>query len=101
MLFVGVDLGTSATKFLLVDEKGEILNTVTKEYPLSFPHPGWSEQSPEEWMKACLEGIPELLKGQNADEVAGLSVAGQMHGLVILDEDDNVIFYHTCTCTIS
>ena len=51
MLFVGVDLGTSATKFLLVDEKGEILNTVTKEYPLSFPHPGWSEQSPEEWMR--------------------------------------------------
>ena len=91
MLFVGVDLGTSATKFLLVDKKGEILNTVTKEYPLSFPHPGWSEQSPEEWMKACLEGIPELLKGQNAGEVAGLSVAGQMHGLVILDEDDNVI----------
>ena len=91
MLFVGVDLGTSATKFLLVDEKGEILNTVTKEYPLSFPHPGWSEQSPEEWMKACLEGIPELLKGQNAGEVAGLSVAGQMHGLVILDEDDKVI----------
>ncbi|MBR6089969.1 MAG: xylulokinase [Anaerolineaceae bacterium] len=91
MLFIGVDLGTSATKLLLVNEKGEILNTVTKEYPLSFPHPGWSEQSPEEWMKACLEGIPELLENRDPEEVAGLSVAGQMHGLVILDEADRVI----------
>ncbi|MBQ6517972.1 MAG: xylulokinase [Anaerolineaceae bacterium] len=91
MLFIGVDLGTSATKFLLVNEKGEILNTVSKEYPLSFPHPGWSEQAPEDWMKACLEGIPELLNGQDASQVSGLSVAGQMHGLVILDENDQVI----------
>ena len=91
MLFIGVDLGTSATKLLLVNEKGEILNTVTKEYPLIFPHPGWSEQEPEEWMKACLEGIPELLQGFDAGEVAGLSAAGQMHGLVVLDENDKVI----------
>ena len=91
MLVSGVELGTSATKFLLVNEKGEILNTVSKEYPLSFPHPGWSEQSPEEWMKACMEGIPELIKGQDASQIAGLSVAGQMHGLVILDENDQVI----------
>ena len=91
MLFIGVDLGTSAVKFLLVNEKGEILNTVSKEYPLEFPNPGWSQQKPEDWMKACMEGIPELLEGQNAGEVAGLSVAGQMHGLVILDEADRVI----------
>ena len=91
MLFIGVDLGTSAAKFLLVDEKGQILNTVSKEYPLEFPNPGWSQQAPEDWMKACLEGIPELLSSFNAEEVAGLSVAGQMHGLVILDEADKVI----------
>ena len=91
MLFIGVDLGTSATKLLLVDEKGEILNTVTKEYPLSFPHPGWSEQEPSGWWNASLEGIPELLKGFNAADVAALSVAGQMHGLVVLDENDEVI----------
>ncbi len=91
MLFIGVDLGTSATKLLLVDGKGEILNTVTKEYSLSFPHPGWSEQAPEDWMKACMEGIPELLKGFDAASVAGLSVAGQMHGLVALDKNDKVI----------
>ncbi len=91
MLFIGVDLGTSAVKLLLVNEKGEILNTVSKEYPLDFPHPGWSEQKPEDWMKACMDGIPELLENQDAGDVAGLSVAGQMHGLVILDEDDRVI----------
>ena len=91
MLFIGVDLGTSATKLLLVNEKGEILNSVSKEYPLSFPHPGWSEQAPEDWMKACIEGIPELLQSYDAADVAGLSVAGQMHGLVILDENDKVI----------
>ncbi len=91
MLFIGVDLGTSATKLLLVNEKGEILNSVTKEYPLMFPHPGWSEQDPEEWYNACREGIPELMKGFDAADVKGLSVAGQMHGLVVLDEDDKVI----------
>ncbi len=91
MLFIGVDLGTSATKLLLVDEKGEILNTVTKEYPLSFPQPGWSEQEPAGWWNASLEGIPELLKGFDAQDVAALSVAGQMHGLVVLDENDEVI----------
>lgn len=49
MLYIGIDLGTSACKLLLVAEDGSILNTVTKEYPLSFPHPGWSEQKPEDW----------------------------------------------------
>lgn len=63
MLYIGVDLGTSACKFLLVDENGEVKNTVTKEYPLFFPHPGWSEQDPAHWWNACLEGIPELLRG--------------------------------------
>ena len=91
MLFIGVDLGTSATKLLLVNDKGDILNTVTKEYPLSFPKPGWSEQEPSDWMKAAMEGIPELLSGFDAGDVTALSVAGQMHGLVVLDKNDEVI----------
>ena len=91
MLFIGIDLGTSATKLLLVNEKGDILNTVTKEYPLIFPHPGWSEQEPSCWLAACMEGIPELLKGTDAKQVAAVSAAGQMHGLVVLDENDDVI----------
>lgn len=91
MLFIGVDLGTSAVKLLLVDDKGAILNTVTREYPLCFPRPGWSEQRCEDWWNACLVGIPELLKGFDASEVAGIGAGGQMHGLVALDKDDNVI----------
>ncbi|MDO4983496.1 MAG: xylulokinase [Eubacteriales bacterium] len=91
MLFIGIDLGTSSTKLLLVDEKGAILNTVTKDYELYFPQPGWSEQNCEDWWSACLEGIPELLKGFDASDVAGIGAGGQMHGLVALDKDDNVI----------
>ena len=91
MLFIGVDLGTSAVKLLLVDDKGAILNTVTKEYPLCFPRPGWSEQRCEDWWNACLVGIPELLNGFDASKVAGIGAGGQMHGLVALDKDDNVI----------
>ena len=66
MLFIGIDLGTSSTKLLLSDEKGNILNTVSNDYPLMFPHPGWSEQDPELWWKACTDGIPELLEGFDA-----------------------------------
>ena len=90
-LYIGIDLGTSAVKLLLVDGEGKILNTVSKEYPLSFPHPGWSEQKPEDWWDACLEGIPELLGGFDAANVKGIGGGGQMHGLVVLDKDDNVL----------
>ena len=86
MLYIGIDLGTSACKFLLVDEAGAVRNTVTKEYPLFFPHPGWSEQNPADWWNACLAGIPELLDGFDAAEVAGVGAGGQMHGLVAMDE---------------
>ena len=91
MLYIGIDLGTSALKLLLVDGKGAVLNEVTKEYPLSFPHPGWSEQDPEDWWRAVIEGVPELLAGFDAAQVAGIGAGGQMHGLVALDGNDEVI----------
>ena len=90
-LFIGIDLGTSAMKLLLVDEAGSIMNSVTKEYPLQLPKPGWSEQEPSEWWSACLGGITELLTGFDASLVCGIGVGGQMHGLVALDENDDVI----------
>ena len=90
-LDIGIDLGTSAAKLLLMDELGEIKNVVTKEYPLEFPYPGWSQQNPEDWRKAVMEGIPELLRGFDGQQVAGIGCGGQMHGLVSLDEADNVI----------
>ncbi len=91
MLYVGVDLGTSAVKLLLMDAQGKILNTVSKEYALSFPHPGWSEQKPEDWYTQVMAGLKELLAGADKSQVAGISFGGQMHGLVILDDQDNVI----------
>ena len=90
-LYIGVDLGTSAMKLLLMDESGNIKNAVSKEYPLEFPQPGWSQQNPEDWRKAVMEGIPELLEGFDGNDVAGIGCGGQMHGLVILDEQDHVI----------
>ena len=90
-LYIGVDLGTSAVKLLLMDGAGKILNTVSKEYPLEFPHPGWSQQAPEDWKKAVFQGIPELLTGFDGSLVRGIGCGGQMHGLVILDSQDNVI----------
>ena len=91
MKYIGIDLGTSAVKLLLVDGNGAILNSVTNEYPLIFPHPGWSEQKPEEWWTAVKSGIKDLLKGTDASDIAGIGAGGQMHGLVILDENDAVI----------
>ncbi|MBO7668375.1 MAG: xylulokinase, partial [Firmicutes bacterium] len=91
MYFIGIDLGTSAVKLLLVDERGTILRSASREYPLSFPQPGWSEQNPADWWEACLNGLQELLDGADTSQLAGIGVGGQMHGLVALDEDDAVI----------
>lgn len=91
MLYIGVDLGTSAVKLLLMDEKGEIKKIVSREYPLYFPHPGWSEQKPEDWFEQAMDGIKELTAECDKENVAGISFGGQMHGLVALDENDEVI----------
>ena len=86
--YIGIDLGTSAAKLILVDSEGTVIKSVSKEYPISFPEPGWAEQNPADWWGACLIGLEELLDGQDKSSVRGIGVAGQMHGLVILDEDD-------------
>ena len=91
MLYIGVDLGTSAVKLLMMDSEGKIQKIVSKEYPLYFPHPGWSEQKPEDWFEKSMEGIKELTAECDKSQVAGISFGGQMHGLVALDKDDNVI----------
>ncbi len=91
MYFIGVDLGTSAVKLLLMDENGKIHNIVSKEYPLYFPNPGWSEQKPEDWFEKSVEGIKELIGDCDKAEVKGISFGGQMHGLVALDENDEVL----------
>lgn len=91
MLYIGIDLGTSAVKLLLMDADGTVKNIVSREYPLYFPKPGWSEQKPEDWYQETMAGLKELLQGSDTKQVAGISFGGQMHGLVILDENDEVI----------
>ncbi len=91
MYYIGADLGTSSLKMILADDNMNIINTATKEYPLSFPHPGWSEQNPEDWWSAFFTVFADLTNGIDKSLIASISVAGQMHGLVTLDENDNVI----------
>ena len=89
--YVGADLGTSALKLILSDRDGNIIKTATRVYEVKYPKSGWSEQSPEDWWDAFSNGIEELTETIDARKIKGIGVAGQMHGLVILDENDNVI----------
>ena len=91
MDYIGVDLGTSAVKLLLMDAEGRIRKIVSKEYPLSLPKPGWSEQNPQDWLDKTLEGLRELTEGVPPEEIGGIGIGGQMHGLVTLDKDDRPI----------
>lgn len=74
-----------------MDDKGQILSTVTKDYPLYFPKALWSEQNPQDWLEKSLVGIKEALLGLETSKVKAISFSGQMHGLVMLDSHDNVI----------
>ena len=91
MLYIGIDLGTSAVKLLLMDGSGKILKVVSREYPLIFPNPGWSEQDPAHWVRETKAGILELTAECDKAQIAGIGAGGQMHGLVVLDENDQVI----------
>jgi len=85
---LGVDLGTSAVKVILVNQKGEIKGEATREYPLSHPAPGFSEQNAEDWVTGTLQSIKEIMDSGivDATDIEGLSFSGQMHGLVLIDE---------------
>lgn len=90
-VYAGIDLGTSGVKLLLMDEEGRVLRSVRREYGLSFPNPGWSEQNPEDWYDNTVDGLKELISDIDPASLTGIGIAGQMHGLVILDENDEVI----------
>ncbi len=89
--FIGVDLGTSALKALLVGLNGEIINSVSLALPLSRPDPNRSEQAPEIWWAAFKKAVKELTLTVASENICGIGVGGQMHGLVILDKEDKVI----------
>ena len=88
--YIGIDLGTSACKGILTDREGRILGEHSVRYPVSSPFTNWSEQSPEDWYNAAVEILRVLAEGREKD-VKGVGIAGQMHGLVLLDEHDEVL----------
>lgn len=90
---IGVDLGTSAVKILLVNQNGEVAGEVSKSYPLIIEKSGYSEQNPEEWVEKTTAGLKELVAQFDGDvkDIEGISFSGQMHGLVLLDKENQVL----------
>jgi xylulokinase len=88
---LGLDIGTSGCKVLALDESGHILGTVTEEYPLYSPQPGWSEQNPEDWWQGVVVGIQKVIKKLNGQTICAIGLSGQMHGMVPLDADQKVV----------
>jgi xylulokinase len=91
--FIGIDISTTATKALLVDERGAVVGVASNEYPYNTPQPLWSEQDPALWWQATSEGIRQVLAGTGiqAADIEGIGLTGQMHGLVLLDEQGDVL----------
>lgn len=90
---IGIDIGTSATKTILMDEEGNVAAQAVRDYPLYQPDNGWAEQEPEDWKQAVLETLKQVVEqsGMNRDDIKGIGLSGQMHGLVMLDEAGNPI----------
>ena len=89
--YLGIDLGTSSIKVSVANSEGKIIDSESRDYPLLLPKVNWSEQNPDDWFEALIKVLIELNKRINLKEVASLSFSGQMHGLVVLDENDKVI----------
>ena len=90
MYYLGIDLGTSAVKMLLLDEEQRPVRKFSRSYPISYPAAGWSEQRPEDWWAAVKEGLQELADFARGD-IASIALSGQMHGLVCLDKEGQVL----------
>ena len=90
---IGLDVGTSGAKCIITDDEGVVVASSTQEYPLYTPKPGWAEQAPQDWWDAVVRGMKAILEksGVNPADIAGVSYSGQMHGLVALDENNEVI----------
>ena len=99
---IGIDVGTSATKTVLFDENGQVIASASREYPMEQPHNGWAQQRPEGWRDAVLETLAKVkeLSGADSKDIKGIGISGQMHGLVMLDENgqvDGAVVYHAGT----
>ncbi|WP_139904737.1 xylulokinase [Clostridium thermarum] len=93
MSFLGIDLGTSSVKIVVMDDAGKVTASISKDYDVSYPKIGWAEQNPEDWWNATQSGIKELISKNNIEgaSIKGIGLSGQMHGLVLLDKDCNVL----------
>lgn len=88
---IGIDLGTSGTKTVLFDTEGNIVASALVEYPMYQPHNGWAEQDPADWRRAAFETLKTVTGKVDASKIRGIGISGQMHGLVMLDEEGNVL----------
>jgi xylulokinase len=90
---LGIDVGTTGTKALLIDPTGAVVASATEEYPLHTPRPGWAEQDPQDWWRGTVAAIRRVISASGArpEEIRGLGLSGQQHGSVFLDKDHNVL----------
>ena len=90
-MFLGIDLGTSAIKLLVINESNSVLAESNIPLDVSRPHPLWSEQEPEEWWCGLLKGIEDLKSQTSLSNIKGIGLSGQMHGAVLLDKKGEVL----------
>ena len=90
-MFLGVDLGTSAIKLLVINDSNSVLAESSISLDVSRPHPLWSEQDPDEWWRALLKGIEDLKSQTSLSDLKGIGLSGQMHGAVLLDKNGEVL----------
>ncbi len=90
---LGIDVGTTGTKALLIDPAGAVVASATEEYPLHTPRPGWAEQDPQDWWRGTVAAIRRVIStsGARPEEIRGLGLSGQQHGSVFLDKDHHVL----------
>jgi xylulokinase len=88
---LGVDVGTSGTKALLIDVTGNVVASATHEYPMATPRPLWAEQDPDDWWRAATAAIRKIARQVDREQIAGVGLSGQMHGLVLLDASGAVL----------
>ena len=90
---IGIDLGTSGTKTVLFDELGTVIASDTVEYPMYQPENGWAEQNPMDWWQAAVKTLRQVIADSHVakEDIAGIGISGQMHGLVMLDQENQVI----------
>ena len=91
MYYIGIDVGTSSVKALLIDSDGKVIRTVVPEYSFQTPKPLWAEANPNDWWEATQKAIKELVSFVKPNEIAAIGLTGQMHGMVALNNNGSVL----------